>query len=83
VSLAGGDPDPEIVEFLASLEPTRVASDIDALLLIDHLSTEAADLTGLSVPYAGSVLTSLEEEGVLKPGRDNKAGRGFYYIPAR
>ena len=83
VSLVGGDPDPEIVEFLASLEPTRVASDIDALLLIDHLSTEAADLTGLSVPYAGSVLTSLEEEGVLKPGRDNKAGRGFYYIPAR
>jgi ATP-dependent DNA helicase RecG len=83
VSLVGGDPDPEIVEFLASLEPTTVASDIDALLLIDHLSTEAADLTGLSVPYAGSVLTSLEEEGVLKPGRDNKAGRGFYYIPAR
>jgi ATP-dependent DNA helicase RecG len=45
-------------------------------------STEAADLTGLSIPYAGKVLTSLEEEGILKPGRAGKAGRGFYYVPA-
>ena len=56
VSLVGGDPDPEVVEFLASLEPTAVASGIDALLLIDHLTMT---------------------------GRDNKAGRGFYYVPAR
>jgi predicted HTH transcriptional regulator len=171
----GGDPDPETVEFLASLEPAATASDIDALLIIDHLtrtgwidtatampvlqrpateaaaaiarlasartgrdavllpvkgvppghqdayrlsgpahrrlahrtghlttpegrkaqladwaekrrrisSTEAADLTGLSVPYAGKVLTSLEEEGILEPGREGKTGRGFYYIPSR
>jgi hypothetical protein len=45
-------------------------------------STEAADLTGLSVPYAGKVLTSLEEEGILEPGREGKTGRGFYYIPS-
>ena len=174
VSLVGGDPDSETVEFLASLEPPATASDIDALLIIDHLtrtgwidtatatpilqrpeaearaalmrltsakssrdavilpvkgvpagqhdayrlsgaarrrlahrishltapegrkaqladwanrrrrisSTEAADLTGLSVPYAGKVLTSLEEEGILEPGREGKAGRGFYYIPS-
>ncbi len=174
VSLVGGDPDPETVEFLASLEPAATASDIDALLIIDHLtrtgwidtatampvlqrpeaeaqaaimrlasartgrdavlmpvkgvpagqedayrlsgparrrlahrtshlttpegrkaqladwankrwrisSTEAADLTGLSVPYAGKVLTSLEEEGILKPGREGRTGRGFYYIPS-
>jgi ATP-dependent DNA helicase RecG len=174
VSLVGGDPDPETLDFLASLEPASAASDIDALLIIDHLaragwvdtitampvlqrpaaeaqaaimrlasartgrdvvllpvkgvpagqqdayrlsgparrrlahrtshlatpegrkaqladwankrrrisSTEAADLTGLSIPYAGKVLTNLEEEGILEPGREGKTGRGFYYIPA-
>lgn len=165
---------PETVEFLAGLQPAATASDIDALLIIDHLtrtgwidtatampvlqrpeagaqaailrvasaksgrdavlvpvkgvpsghqdayrlsgparrrlahrvghlatpegrkaqladwaekrrrisSTEAADLTGLSVPYAGKVLTGLEEEGILEPGREGRTGRGFYYIPS-
>jgi ATP-dependent DNA helicase RecG len=174
VSLVGGDPDAEIVEFLASLQPPITASDVDALLIIDHLtrtgwidtetampvlqrprgeaqaaiarlesaktgrdpvlalvrgnpadqqdafrlsdsarrrlshrirnlttpegrkailvdwaksrhrisSTEAADLTGLSIPYAGKVLTGLVEEGILMPGRASKTGRGFYYVPA-
>ncbi|MGH3278328.1 MAG: ATP-binding protein [Trebonia sp.] len=174
VSLVGGDPDPEVIEFLASLEPPTTASDVDALLLIDHLtktgwvdtataapvlqrpegearaaiarlasakagrdavlvpvkgtpvdqadayrlsdsarrrlgrrtkhlttpegrkaqlvswatgrrrisSTEVADLTGLSIPYAGTMLTSLADEGILKPGRERKTGRGFYYVPA-
>jgi ATP-dependent DNA helicase RecG len=45
-------------------------------------STEAADIAGLSIPYAGVVLTSLEEEGVLLAGRPNRVGRGFYYVPA-
>jgi hypothetical protein len=36
----------------------------------------------LSVPYAGSLLTALEEQGLLIPGRSNKAGRGFFYLPA-
>lgn len=34
------------------------------------------------IPYSGTVLTSLEEEGILRPGRENKLGRGFYYVPA-
>jgi ATP-dependent DNA helicase RecG len=46
-------------------------------------TTEIADMTGLSVPYVGGLLTSLEEEGLLVPGRENKRGRGFYYLPAR
>lgn len=45
-------------------------------------STEAADLTGLSTTYAGSILKSLAEHGSLKPGRDGTMGRGFYYVPA-
>lgn len=45
-------------------------------------STEAADLTGISVVRAGQILTSLEEEGLLAPGRPVKAGRGFFYIPS-
>lgn len=174
VTLVGGDPDAETLEFLSTLEPVSTASDVDALLIIDHLtrtgwidtatampvlqrpaaeaqaaitrlasaksgrdpvlvsvkgvppgqegafrlsatarrrlahrnghlatpegrkaeltdwaykrhrisSTEAADLTGLSVPYAGKVLTRLAEEGILEPGREGKAGRGFYYVPS-
>lgn len=45
-------------------------------------STEAADLAGLSVPTAGAVLGGLEADGLLRPGRERKAGRGFFYIPA-
>lgn len=44
-------------------------------------STEVADLTGLSVPSSGALLTSMAEDGVLAPGRENKLGRGFFYIP--
>jgi len=174
VSLVGGDPDAEVMEFLASLEPPTAAVDVDVLLLVDHLakagwvdtataapvlqrpqgeartaigrlaatrtgrdavivavkgvpagqadayrltgsarrrlanrtrhlmtpegrkaqlvswatqrrrisSTEASDLAGVSVPYAGTLLTSMADEGVLKPGRESKTGRGFYYVPA-
>jgi ATP-dependent DNA helicase RecG len=174
VSLVGGDPDPEVLEFLANVEPSNVTTDLDALLLIERLmtvgwidaataapvlqraeieteaaitrlaaarvgrdpvltlvkgipagqpaayrlsdparrrlagrvehldtpdgrkaqiiawatarrrisSTEAADLTGLSIPYVGTVLSGLEEEGILRPSRENKLGRGFYYVPA-
>jgi ATP-dependent DNA helicase RecG len=44
-------------------------------------TTEVADLTGLSVPYVGSLLTNLETEGLLAPGRAVKLGRGFFYVP--
>jgi ATP-dependent DNA helicase RecG len=174
VGLVGGEPDAHVVDFLTHLEPTEIGTDVDALLLIDHLSrhgwidvatarpvlqrppreteaamsrlaaskldgspvitpikgtppgqpiayrfsdaarakladrvdhletsdgrtglilgwarsrgrvstTEVADMTGLSVPYVGLLLTSLEEEGLLSPGRENKLGRGFFYVPA-
>jgi ATP-dependent DNA helicase RecG len=44
-------------------------------------STEVSDLTGLSVPSSGTLLTGLEEDGLLAPGRKTKLGRGFFYIP--
>lgn len=45
-------------------------------------STEIADITGLSTTHVGALLTTLEEEGVLLPGRENRRGRGFFYVPA-
>lgn len=44
-------------------------------------STEAADLTGLSVVRSGQILTELEERGELAPGKAVKLGRGFFYTP--
>lgn len=44
-------------------------------------STEAADIADLSGTYAGSVLTGLEADGHLAPCRENRAGRGFFYLP--
>lgn len=174
VGLVGGEPDAAVLEFLSQVVPAAVAADVDALLLIDHLSrhgwidvetaapvlqrpvgeadaaiqrlataqidgeplitaikgvpsgqpaayrlggaagsrlanrveglsapaartaqilawartrgrvstTEVADMTGVSIPYAGTLLTGLEEEGLLDPGRENKLGRGFYYVPS-
>jgi len=174
VGLVGGEPDAQVVEFLSAIRPPVVTKDVDALLLIDHLSrhgwvdvnaaapilqrpvveteaairrlvvaqinddpvvvpikgipvgqlvayrlsdaaqtrladrvkrlttpvgrttqilawarsrgrvssTEIADLIRVSVPHAGKLLTSMEEEGLLNSGRKNKVGRGFYYVPA-
>ncbi len=175
VSLVGGDPDTQVIDFLSDLVPPGTAGDLDALLLIEvlcqsgwvdlqtaapvlqrtagettaaiqrlagahigadpviesvkgvppdqprayrlsaaarrrlahrveHLtaaegrkaiilawasargrvsSTEVADLVNLSQPWAGTVLTSMVEDGLLEQGRNHKAGRGFYYVPAR
>ena len=44
-------------------------------------STEVADLLGLSVPSSGGILAALEEQGLLAGGREQKLGRGFYYVP--
>ncbi len=44
-------------------------------------STETADLVGVSVPYAGTLLGDLENAGLLRPGRAQRMGRGFYYVP--
>lgn len=45
-------------------------------------STEAADLADITVPYAGTILSALAEDGPLQPGRANRAGRGFFYKPS-
>lgn len=45
-------------------------------------TTEVAGLTGLTTVYAGTLLGAMEEEGALAPGRPNRMGRGFYYVPA-
>ena len=44
-------------------------------------STEAADITGLTVPYAGKLLAKLNEYGQLRGSRPNNRGRGFHYLP--
>jgi ATP-dependent DNA helicase RecG len=44
-------------------------------------TTEIADITGLSTTHAGTLLSAMEEEGLLLPGRENRRGRGFYYVP--
>lgn len=38
VSLIGGDPDADTMSFLSDLDPPETANDLDALLLIDHLT---------------------------------------------
>lgn len=173
VALIGGDPDEEVLALLASADPADVSSDVDTLLVMEHLSrdgwidietaapilqrpraeteaalrrvadvridgdllitpldgvpaghppayrlsdtaqamlanltaavrvpdrrremvlawarargrvssTEVSDLTGLSVPSSGALLTGLEEDGLLAPGRKTKLGRGFFYVP--
>lgn len=45
-------------------------------------SSEIADLTAISVKSAGNLLAGLEAEGHLAPGRPNRRGRGFFYVPA-
>ncbi|MGH3443227.1 MAG: ATP-binding protein, partial [Nitriliruptorales bacterium] len=167
VGLMGGDPDEEVLALLASAAPADVASDVDALLVVEHLSrhgwidvefaapvvqrpaaeteaalrrvagvrvdgdplitpvdgvpaghppayrlsdtaqaklakrtatlrvsdrrrdvilawarargrvssTEVSDLVGLSVPSSGALLTGLEDDGLLAPGRETKLGR--------
>ncbi|MGC2191888.1 MAG: ATP-binding protein [Candidatus Dormiibacterota bacterium] len=174
VGLVGGDPDPVIIQFLSSLQPSSLAYDLDVLLLLGMLiqrgwidaasaapvlqrpgaetegaiaqltslslaiqpvvepvagipegdpiayrlsaqarrelasrlsfsrtidgrknvilswaearhrvsSTEAMDIAGASLPTVTNALKALEEEGRLLPGRDNRRGRNFHYLPA-
>ena len=175
VSLAGGEPDHEMISFLDATEPKASYEDVDLLLIVEHLisrcwvdahsvspvlqrsvtetaaaltrveavtssglpiiarvhgvptdhppayrpsdhyrnvlahrlrssrtpdrreavildwarsrgrvsSTEVADLTGLTVVYAGKLLASLEDNGLLTGSRQNRIGRGFHYLPLR
>lgn len=45
-------------------------------------TTEIADLANVSAVTAHRYLTELEEAGQLDPGRANRSGRGFYYVPS-
>lgn len=42
-------------------------------------STELGSLTGRAATNVGPVLRSLEQDGLLRPSRANRAGAGFYY----
>ena len=44
-------------------------------------STEAASLLDTSASTARSLLDELERDGVLRPGREQRRGRGFFYVP--
>ena len=44
-------------------------------------STEVADLTGITVVYAGKLLASLADNGILAGSRPKRIGRGFHYLP--
>lgn len=44
-------------------------------------TTEVADLVGIAVNHAGQLLKGLEDTGQLAPGRVNRRGRGFFYVP--
>jgi len=43
--------------------------------------TEVADFGGVAVPYAGTLLTNLEADGLLVGSRQKRQGRGFFYRP--
>lgn len=75
----------EVLDHL--LGPSRTPEGRD-LLILDWArsrgrvsSTEVADLTGLTVVYAGRRLSALAEEGLLMGSRPSKIGRGFHYLP--
>lgn len=74
VSLVGGDPDPEVIEFLASLEPTTAASDVDALLLIDHLTKTGWADVATAAPVLqrpeGEARAAIARLASAKAGRD-------------
>jgi ATP-dependent DNA helicase RecG len=44
-------------------------------------TTEIADIVGTTVARASQLLKSLEDDGLLAPGRANRQGRGFFYVP--
>jgi ATP-dependent DNA helicase RecG len=45
-------------------------------------STEAASMLGVSANTARSVLDDLERDGLLESGREQRRGRGFFYVLA-
>jgi len=44
-------------------------------------TTELGDIVGVAVNAVGGVLRTLENDGVIRPSRGNRAGRSFHYLP--
>ena len=71
IGLIGGDPDPQVVSFLAAVQPSSIAADVDALLLINRLfrsgwvdTTVAAPLLQRPVGEAAAALDRLSRATV-------------------
>jgi ATP-dependent DNA helicase RecG len=45
-------------------------------------TTEIASIVGAPATSINRVLHSLEETGAIVPGRSNRTGRGFFYVPS-
>lgn len=45
-------------------------------------TTELGSILGLRPTNLSRLLKKLEQEGLIKPGRENRLGAGFFYIPA-
>ena len=45
-------------------------------------SAEAADLGSISPGYANQRLSTLAQQGQIRPAGENRTGRGFHYVPA-
>jgi ATP-dependent DNA helicase RecG len=46
-------------------------------------STELASIFNAAPTNVGTVLKGLKQEGLLTPGRENRRGPGFFYLPVR
>ena len=67
IGLIGGDPDRQVVSFLAAVQPPSIAADIDALLLINRLCHTGWVDTTVAAPLlqrpVGEVAAALERLG--------------------
>ncbi len=62
--------------------PTRAEVALSWARIRGRVSTtELGSIVGASPSNLGGVLKSLESEGLLEPGRKNRRGAGFFYVP--
>lgn len=88
-TLIGGRPETSWLALRDSLDPPAAGDDLDFLLVLDLAarqrgrisSTEAASLLDTSANTARKLLDELEADGALRPGREQRVGRGFFYLP--
>ncbi len=69
----------------AELGPGRSREQI-ALSWVTHRgrisTTELGSILDASPSNLGRILKKMEADGVIKPGRENRRGAGFFYVPA-